>query len=80
MRIKKYVELSDEVEINLDLGDVIACLNELDNATRLHEAKNILNTCIGLINRVPNTLIAELDDGIKKRVVEALQLEIKRYA
>ena len=80
MKVKKFVELSDEVEVNIDLHDVIAALNEMDNATRLHEAKNILNTCIGLINRVPNTLIAELDDGIKKVVVDALQLEIKRYA
>lgn len=80
MIIKKYVEISDEVEISLCLGDVIDCLNELDGATRLHEAKNVLNTCIGLINRVPNTLIDELGEGIKKRVVEALQLEIKRYS
>ncbi|NUP87458.1 MAG: hypothetical protein HUU30_17130 [Burkholderiaceae bacterium] len=77
MRAKVWVE--HEVEVEISAGDAISALMDLDEPERLPMALSGLSACHGWMRRIPDSLIAEMNEKQRSIVVSALEDQAARY-
>ncbi len=79
MKIKTWVEVTKEIDVTIDLDDVMAEFSSLGTPENKHEVMQLLSMCIGAIDKVPDSLIAELGENSREIVVAAMQKQAARY-
>lgn len=80
MQFNKLVEVETEVEININSSDLIAMMLSKQNPITEFEAREILNTCLGLLINMPDDLIKKLGEPSKKMIYSVMQSQISKYA
>jgi hypothetical protein len=78
VRVKTWVEIEHEVEVEVVLDDVVNEMCGLPNAA--DELKRTLNTWHALMSRIPDSLIAQLTSAAREIVRNALLSQAARYA
>jgi len=77
MRIDKFIDFSQEVEIELSSDDINLILQE-DSACLSIVLSN-LNSVASFLKGIPSDIINELSDGQRKIIKEFLINESERY-
>ena len=77
MRTRVWIE--QEIEVEVSAGDAIAALMDLDAPERLPMALSGINSCHSWLKRIPNTLIAEMNDKQREIILSALEAQAARY-
>ena len=77
MRAKVWVET--EVEVEVGVSDMIAALCDLPEPKKLGQALSGLSTCLGYIKKLPDAMLAELNDKQREIIVSTLEEQAARY-
>ena len=77
MRVKVWVE--QEVEVDVSADDAIAALMDLGEPARLPMALSGISACHGWLKRIPDALIAEMNDKQRGIIVAAFEEQAARY-
>lgn len=81
MKIEKFVEISDNLEIDIDADDIRACLREsINDADTKATVLNTLNNIAQFINGIPDELLNEITDKQKQIVYEFMVNAANRFA
>jgi hypothetical protein len=79
MKVRTWVETSQEVEVDVSLDDVMAEISGLEAPLRKQEALRLLSMCIGALQRVPDAIAEELSAEQRKLIADALRKDAERY-
>jgi hypothetical protein len=79
MKITKEVQLTEMVDFEITASDVIEMLNELEGESRDYNYRQIIQTCLVILRKVPDSVIDKLGDIPCKNVVNCMQEQIVRY-
>lgn len=77
MRVTTVIDVQQEVEVEVDVGEFIASIRE--SADTRHEVLRGLNQVAEFLKGVPNEIIAQLSDGQKELVASFLREQQTRY-
>ena len=77
MRAKVWVET--EVEVEVGVSDMIAALCDLPEPEKLGLALSGLSSCLGYIKKLPDAIVAELNDKQREIIVSTLEAQAARY-
>lgn len=71
--------MTKEIEVTIDLDDVMAEFSALGTPEDRKEVMRLLSMCIGAIDKVPDSLIAELGEKPREIVAAAMRKQAERY-
>ena len=77
MKIKTWVET--EAEVNVSAEDFMAEMSQLPDDEMHTTMLNAITIAYGVLQRVPDKVIAQMTDGQRRLIHEALTLECARY-
>ena len=77
MRLKVWVETEVEVEVSAD--DVVAALGDIAEPERLTFALSGISTCLTYLRKLPDAMVAEMNEKQRGIIVAALQEQTARY-
>lgn len=79
MQVRTTIEISQEVQVEVSLDEVIAEIASLETPERAPEALRLLSLCMGAVMKVPDTILAEMTPAQKKVIADALRTQLARY-
>jgi hypothetical protein len=79
VKVTKWVEMSDTIDIEISVEDIISAMRAKQNPMTAFECKEILNLCLILIKKLPDDLIEKLGEPAKKIVYDTMIEQSKRY-
>ena len=74
MQVRTTIEISQEVQVEVNLDEVMAEIASLETPERAPEALRLLSLCMGAVMKVPDTTPAQ-----KKVIADALRTQLARY-
>ena len=77
MKAKVWVET--EVEVDVGVSDMIAALCDMPEPEKLVLALSGLSTCLGYLMKLPDALVAEMNDKQREIIVTTLEEQVARY-
>jgi len=77
--MKARVWVETEVEVDVGVSDMIAALCDMPEPEKLGMALNGLSTCLGYLKKLPDTLVAEMNDKQRGIIVATLEEQAARY-
>lgn len=77
MKAKVWVET--EVEVDVGVSDMIAALCDVPEPEKLGLALSGLSTCLGYLKKLPDALVAEMNDKQRGIIVATLEEQVARY-
>lgn len=77
MKAKVWIET--EVEVDVGVSDMIAALCDMPEPEKLGMALSGLSTCLGYLKKLPDTLVAEMNDKQREIIVATLEEQAARY-
>ena len=77
MKISKWVTYDAEVEVDISLEDIVTAIRE--DTDSLENVLRGLNNTLNFIKAIPDSLIADFNDGQRKVVREYLSKEALRF-
>ena len=77
--MKARVWVEQEVEVEVSAADVVAALGDISEPERLPMALGGISTCIGYLRRLPDALVAEMNDKQREIIVASLEEQAARY-
>lgn len=85
MRIEKHVTLEADVDVDVSLEDITACIaaefqQEGNERHTLFEAECALSRGLTFIVALPDDVLAKLRPGVRKVVADRLREQADRYA
>lgn len=80
MQIRTTIEISQEVQVEVSLDEVMAEIAALETPERVPEALRLLSLCMGAVMKVPDAILAEMNPAQKKVIVDALREQLARYS
>lgn len=80
MQVRTTIEISQEVQVEVSLDEVMAEIAALETPERVPEALRLLSLCMGAVMKVPDTILADMNPAQKKVIVDALREQLARYA
>lgn len=78
MKITRYVECAQDVEIYITLDDIITALGEATDT--LPQVLRGLNSYVPFLRAIPDSLIASMTPGQRTLIHGFLQTQAARYA
>ncbi|TAN03092.1 MAG: hypothetical protein EPN36_13920 [Rhodanobacteraceae bacterium] len=78
MKVKVWVET--EATADVSLGDMLAVLEELPDSERLPSMLSAVNTAEGILRRIPDSSIAEMNPEHRRIIRDALAEQVSRYS
>lgn len=79
MQVRTTIEISQEVQVEVSLDEVMAEIASLETPERAPEALRLLSLCMGAVMKVPDTILAEMTPAQKKVISDALRTQLARY-
>jgi hypothetical protein len=79
MRVKTWVETSQEVDVEISIDDVMATISELDVPQRNAEAIRLLNICLSAVIKVPDHIVDGMTHSQRAVITDCLQKQLARY-
>ncbi|MFN9474654.1 hypothetical protein [Acidovorax sp.] len=79
MRIRKTIETTQEVDVEVSLDEIMAEIASLEEPSRVQEALRLLSLCVGAVLKVPDAIIAEMTPAQKAVVTDALRVQLSRF-
>lgn len=79
MQVRTTIEISQEVQVEVSLDEVMAEIASLETPERAPEALRLLSLCMGAVMKVPDTILAEMTPAQKKVIADALRTQLARY-
>ena len=77
MKAKVWIET--EVEVEVGVSDMIAALCDMPEPEKLGLALSGLSTCLGYLKKLPDSLVAEMNDKQREIIVATLEEQEARY-
>lgn len=77
MKTKVWVET--EVEVDVPVDAMIAAIKELDEPASVDMAKSGISSCYSFLRRVPDEIIAKMNDKQRELIRNALTEQAARY-
>jgi len=77
MKVTAWIDTS--VEVDIPIEQIVCELEELADDDREHITAKILNTCIGLLTKIPDKHIAILTPQQRQLVADCMGLQAARY-
>ena len=78
MKVTAWIETSTEVDIPIE--QIIEELEGIGGYERIQITERILNTCIGLLSKIPDDHVAILTPIQRQLVADCMKTQEKRYA
>lgn len=79
MRVRKWVELSGEAEIEIDVHDVVSSLYEAQDSEAKDAVLYLLNRVLAVLKAITPEVIGQLSTEHKAIVAKILQEQAERY-
>lgn len=79
MQVRTTIEISQEVQVEVSLDEVMTEIASLETPERAPEALRLLSLCMGAVMKVPDTILAEMTPAQKKVIADALRTQLARY-
>ena len=77
MRVRTWIDIEQEVEVEVNLDDVINELCGLPEA--VDELKSTINHWYALMRQIPDELIGQLSEKARILIAKAMHEQAKRY-
>ena len=77
--MKARVWVETEVEVDVGVSDMIAALCDMPEPEKLGLALSGISTCLGYLKKLPDTLVAEMNDKQREIIVATLEEQAARY-
>lgn len=77
MKAKVWIET--EVEVDVGVSDMIAALCDMPEPEKLGLALSGISTCLGYMKKLPDALVAEINDKQREIIVAILEEQAARY-
>ena len=77
--MRTIVWIEQEIEVEVSAADAVAAICELDAPERMPMALHGISHCASFLKRIPDTLIAEMNDKQRGIIVSALEEQAARY-
>lgn len=80
MKVMKYIETSQEIEISLSVEDMRLILEE-SNITdeNLHAIKVDISDAFCYLKAIPVSIVEQMGDGVKKTIYEAFMKHLEKF-
>lgn len=79
MKVKTWVEVEQEVEVDVCLGDVLAELSTLPDNQRWATVASAVNCAHGVLSRISDAAIAEMTEYNRNLIGQSLLVQARRY-
>lgn len=77
MKAKVWIET--EVEVDVGVSDMIAALCDMPEPEKLGLALSGISTCLGYMKKLPDSLVAEMNEKQRGIIVATLEEQAARY-
>jgi hypothetical protein len=79
MKIKKWIDYSQEVEIDLSSEDISLILGECEGADGVKNTFYEINSIATFLKGIPDSIITEMSDGQKEAISAFFEEQGKRF-
>lgn len=80
MKVRAWVETAQEIEVDVSIDDVIAEISSFGEPKSAQAALPLLSTCIGVVMKVPDEIVAAMSEAQRKIVAGRLREQAERFA
>lgn len=80
MKIRATVDITQDIDVEVTLDDVMGELASLDAPQRQNEALRLLSLCFTAVKKVPDAIVAEMTEVQRTVIVDALKAQLERYS
>lgn len=77
--MKARVWVETEVEVDVGVSDMIAAFCDMPEPEKLGLALSGISTCLGYLKKLPDEMVAEMNDNQRGIIVAALEEQAARY-
>lgn len=79
MKVRTWVEMSQEVDVEVSIADVMSAIEELGPADRPQMLIDCVNRVYALLKNTPDSLIAQLNDEQRRIIREGFHAQVERF-
>ncbi len=79
MKVTTWIETAQQVDVEVSLDDVMAEIAWLDAPESNQAALRLLSMCLGAVMKVPDALVAAMNDTQRKLIADRLREQLDRY-
>ena len=80
MKVKAWVEMAQEINVDVSIDDVIAGISSFGEPKSAQAALPLLLTCIGVVMKIPDETVAAMSEAQRKIVAGRLREQAERFA
>lgn len=80
MRVRTWVDFSKEIDVEVSLDDLFAAAKDVPEPQSVGELLTCINRLYGFSKRVPDGIIAMLNEKQRAVIANGLTEQAKRYA